>query len=91
MAGLLRDNALCLVKFSLFDPELLKPALINAVLKLDPRAQWHNPVMMVVWCCCVLLTIVSGVQLAAHSSSEAFLADRCDGVAVVHSAVCQYG
>lgn len=59
-------------QFSLFDPELLKPALINAVLKLDPRAQWRNPVMMVVWCCCVLLTIVSGVQLAAHSSSDAF-------------------
>lgn len=58
-------------QFSLFDPVLLKPALWSAVLKLDPRAQWHNPVMMVVWCCCVLLTIVCGVQFASDSSSEA--------------------
>jgi potassium-transporting ATPase ATP-binding subunit len=34
---------------SLFDPELFTPALIDSVRKLDPRVQWRNPVMFVVY------------------------------------------
>src|SRR4051794_17263570 len=34
-------------KPSLFDSGLLKPALFGAFRKLDPRAQWQNPVMFV--------------------------------------------
>jgi potassium-transporting ATPase ATP-binding subunit len=34
---------------SLFDPALLRPALIGALRKLDPRAQVRNPVMFVVY------------------------------------------
>ncbi|MET0382474.1 MAG: potassium-transporting ATPase subunit KdpB [Burkholderiaceae bacterium] len=34
---------------SLFDPELIRPALIGAFAKLDPRIQWRNPVMFVVF------------------------------------------
>ncbi|EGJ09630.1 potassium-transporting ATPase subunit KdpB [Rubrivivax benzoatilyticus] len=33
----------------LFDPALLRPALVDALRKLDPRAQWRNPVMAVVY------------------------------------------
>jgi len=33
----------------LFDPELLRPALIDAVRKLTPAVQWRNPVMFVVY------------------------------------------
>ncbi|MCT9811401.1 potassium-transporting ATPase subunit KdpB [Acidovorax sp. Be4] len=33
----------------LFDPALVKPALIAAFAKLDPRVQWRNPVMFVVY------------------------------------------
>ena len=31
------------------DPALVKPALLAAFTKLDPRVQWRNPVMFVVY------------------------------------------
>ncbi|HMN65150.1 MAG TPA: potassium-transporting ATPase subunit KdpB [Burkholderiaceae bacterium] len=34
---------------TLFDPALVMPALAEAFRKLDPRAQWRNPVMFVVY------------------------------------------
>ena len=34
---------------TLFDPTLLRPALADAFRKLDPRTQWRNPVMFVVY------------------------------------------
>ncbi len=34
---------------SAFDPALVGPALAQSVAKLDPRVQWRNPVMFVVW------------------------------------------
>jgi potassium-transporting ATPase ATP-binding subunit len=34
---------------TLFDPVLLKPALVDTFRKLDPRVQWRNPVMLVVY------------------------------------------
>jgi potassium-transporting ATPase ATP-binding subunit len=34
---------------SLFDPTLLVPACADAIRKLDPRVQWRNPVMFVVY------------------------------------------
>ena len=34
---------------SLFAPELVRPALTAAFTKLDPRVQWRNPVMFVVY------------------------------------------
>jgi len=34
---------------SMFDPSLLLPALVGALRKLDPRVQWRNPVMFVVY------------------------------------------
>ncbi|MDB6091997.1 MAG: K+-transporting ATPase, subunit [Gammaproteobacteria bacterium] len=36
-------------KLSMFDRALLGPALIDAFRKLDPRVQWRNPVMFVVY------------------------------------------
>ena len=34
---------------TLYDPALLKPAVADAFRKLDPRVQWRNPVMFVVY------------------------------------------
>jgi len=34
----------------LFDPALVGPASLEALRKLDPRVQWRNPVMFVVYC-----------------------------------------
>jgi K+-transporting ATPase ATPase B chain len=44
--------------FSLFDPALAKPALVQAFVKLSPRNQWRNPVMFVVYIGSILTTIL---------------------------------
>ena len=33
----------------LFDRNLIGPAVLESVRKLDPRVQWRNPVMFVVY------------------------------------------
>ena len=45
-------------QFSLFDPVLFRQAVRQAVIKLDPRTQWRNPVMFVVWLGSLLTTLV---------------------------------
>ena len=53
---------------TLFDPALVRPALLEAFKKLDPRVQWHNPVMFVVY-------VGSGFTTAlAASKPEGFTA-----------------
>jgi len=44
--------------FSLFDAALLRPAIADAFRKLDPRAQWRNPVMFVVYAGSILTTVL---------------------------------
>ncbi len=44
--------------FSLFDPALVRPAIASAFGKLDPRVQWRNPVMFVVYVGSILTTIL---------------------------------
>ena len=34
-------------RLPLFDPALVRPALVDSLRKLDPRVQWRNPVMFV--------------------------------------------
>ncbi|HGE8284652.1 TPA: potassium-transporting ATPase subunit KdpB [Serratia marcescens] len=43
---------------ALFEPALVRTALINAVKKLDPRVQWRNPVMFVVYIGSILTTAI---------------------------------
>ena len=43
---------------SLADPALLRPALVGALTKLSPRAQWRNPVMFVVYVGSILVTLL---------------------------------
>ena len=43
---------------SLFDAALVVPALRGAVTKLDPRVQWRNPVMFIVYVGSVLTTLL---------------------------------
>lgn len=55
----------------LFDPRLVKPALVESLRKLSPRAQWRNPVMFVVWLGSVLtLLLAIGVTLGKLPASE---------------------
>lgn len=44
--------------FSLLDPKLLKPALVQSFAKLNPRDQWRNPVMFVVYVGSLLTTVL---------------------------------
>ena len=41
------------------DPQLIRPALLDAVRKLNPKVQWHNPVMFVVYVGSILTTLMS--------------------------------
>ena len=45
-------------KFVLMDPALVKPAVVAAFAKLDPRVQWRNPVMFVVYIGSILTTLL---------------------------------
>jgi K+-transporting ATPase ATPase B chain len=48
---------------SLFAPEILRPALVGSLTKLDPRVQMHNPVMFVVEIGAVITTVAWLIQL----------------------------
>lgn len=43
---------------SLWSAELLRPAVLAGLRKMDPRVQMQNPVMLVVWLGAVLLTLL---------------------------------
>ena len=43
---------------SLLDPALVKPAIVAAFHKLDPRVQWRNPVMFVVYVGSIVTTLL---------------------------------
>ena len=48
-------------QLALFEPSLVRQALIDAVKKLSPTIQWRNPVMFIVWVGSVL---TSGLAVA---------------------------
>ena len=45
-------------KLAMFDPALIKPAIADSFRKLDPRVQWRNPVMFVVFVGSILTTLL---------------------------------
>ncbi len=53
--------------FKLLDPVLLKPALLDALRKLDPRALWRNPVIFVTALGAVAVTFVAARDLFADA------------------------
>jgi K+-transporting ATPase ATPase B chain len=48
----------------MFDPVLVKPAIVDSFKKLNPAIQWRNPVMFVVYIGSILTTLL-GVQALA--------------------------
>ena len=46
-------------QLGLFEPSLVRQALIDAVKKLSPTAQWRNPVMFIVWIGSVLTSALA--------------------------------
>ena len=56
-------------KLSMFDRSLLAVAVIDAFRKLDPRVQWRNPVMFVVYVGAILSTVLWIQALAGHGEA----------------------
>ncbi|MDP2869476.1 potassium-transporting ATPase subunit KdpB [Methyloversatilis sp.] len=54
---------------SLLDPALLRGALRDAFIKLNPAAQWRNPVMFVVYVCAALITVLWLQALLGHGEA----------------------
>jgi potassium-transporting ATPase ATP-binding subunit len=61
-------------QLSLFDRKLVGPALIDALKKLDPRVQWRNPVMFVVYIGTIVTALLFVQALKGHGeASTAFI------------------
>jgi K+-transporting ATPase ATPase B chain len=58
-------------QLSLFDRKLLGPALLESLKKLDPRIQWRNPVMFVVYLGTVVTAALYGQALAGRGEAPA--------------------
>ena len=59
-------------KLSMFDRSLLGPAIVDSLRKLDPRVQWRNPVMFVVYIGSILTTALWLQALAGHGEAPAW-------------------
>ena len=55
---------------SLFDRALIGPAVLGALKKLDPRCQWRNPVMFVVYLGTAVTVVLYGQALAGHGEAS---------------------
>ena len=56
---------------SMFDPQLVTPAIVDSFKKLSPRNQWRNPVMFVVYVGSILTTILFVQALKGHGEASA--------------------
>ncbi len=56
--------------FTLFDPTLAKPAILDAFKKLDPRVQWRNPVMFVVYIGSIITTALFAQALVGQGEAR---------------------
>jgi potassium-transporting ATPase ATP-binding subunit len=59
-------------RLALFDRALLAPALLDALRKLDPRVQWRNPVMFVVYIGSILSSVLWLQALGGHGEAPAW-------------------
>ena len=59
-------------KLSMFDRSLIGPAIADSVRKLDPRVQWRNPVMFVVYIGSILTTALWVQALLGYGEAPAW-------------------
>jgi K+-transporting ATPase ATPase B chain len=57
--------------FTLFDPVLVRPAIVDSFRKFDPRVQFRNPVMFVVFVGSILTTVLWVQALAGQGEAPA--------------------
>ena len=55
----------------MFDPTLLRPAIVDSFKKLTPRTQFRNPVMFCVYVGSILTTILWIAALAGQAEAPA--------------------
>jgi potassium-transporting ATPase ATP-binding subunit len=58
-------------KLAMFDPVLVKPAIVDSFTKLNPAVQWRNPVMFVVYIGSILTTVLWLQALAGQGETTA--------------------
>ncbi|MGP4131239.1 hypothetical protein OJE16_16435 [Pantoea tagorei] len=68
---------------------LMRVALVDALKKLDPRVQFRNPVMFVVWLGSLLTTLLALGMAGGLARRPRQLYRRYCALALVHRAVCQ--
>jgi len=56
--------------FTLFDPTLTGPAIVESFRKLSPTVQWRNPVMFVVYIGSILTTVLWVQALSGHGETS---------------------
>lgn len=59
--------------FTLFDPKLVKPAIVDSFKKLDPRVQWRNPVMFVVYVGSIITTLLAALAVGGQGEAQSAL------------------
>src|SRR5579864_2456881 len=59
-------------RLSMFDRTLMWPAVVDAFVKLDPRVQWRNPVMFVVYIGSILTTVLWIQALGGRGEAPAW-------------------
>ena len=58
-------------QLALFEPALVREALLASFVKLNPRVQWRNPVMFIVWIGSLLTTLLAIAMAAGYLSGSA--------------------
>jgi potassium-transporting ATPase ATP-binding subunit len=58
-------------KLAMFDPVLVKPAILDSFRKLNPAVQWRNPVMFVVFIGSIFTTLLWAQALAGAGEASA--------------------
>lgn len=58
-------------QLALLEPALVRQALMDAIKKLDPRVQWRNPVMFIVWLGSLLTTLLALAMAGGWLSGSA--------------------
>ena len=57
---------------SIFDPRIVRPAIVESFRKLDPRALWRNPVMLAVEAASVVTLVTFVLSLAGAGREPAW-------------------
>lgn len=70
--------------------EILGEAVRNAFLKLDPRIQWKNPVMFIVFLGAILVAVLAVRAFMAGNTQEGWFDPAYRFMAVVYGSVCQF-